>query len=386
MPTNVTREYLDAQQKYSDAKTLEEKIDALKLMLSTVPKHKGTERLRYELKKNLANKRKELQARALKKTSSRSEFHIPKEGIAQILLIGAPNTGKSLILNKLTSTHAKVAPYPFTSNIPNPGMLLYKDVQIQLVELPPLVEEVSEGRWLGPKMLSTIRNSDALVIIIDLNRNPLEQMEMIFRELKATRIRLNRERPKIDIKRTDRGGIQIEGEIDEEDKPFVIGLMQSRGFHNASVIFLERVQRNRIQDAFDESLVFKRALIIANKGDLPGTETAFEELREHFGDDYPIIPVSAKRGLGLESVGSSIYSILGKMRIYTKVPGQKPESKPLVLPEGSTVKDVGKSLHRRFVNNFRFARVWGHSVNFGGEMVGLNHSLGDGDVVEFHAR
>jgi ribosome-interacting GTPase 1 len=311
---------------------------------------------------------------------------VPKEGIAQILLIGAPNVGKSLILNKLTSSHAKVAPYPFTSNLPTPGMLQYEDVQIQLVEMPALVEEVSEGRWLGPKMLSMMRNSDAIIIVIDLHRDPIAQMDMINRELEAARIKLNLERPKIDIKRTDRGGIQIEGEIDENDKPFVMELMQSRGYHNASVIFLERVPRERIPDAFNESLTFKRAMILANKGDMPGTESAFESLNRTYGEDFTILPVSAEKGAGLEEVGGSIYSILGRMRIYTKIPGQKPETKPLVLPEGSIVRDVGQSLHRRFVTNFRFARVWGNSVNFGGEMVGLNHPLGDGDVVEFHAR
>jgi ribosome-interacting GTPase 1 len=294
--------------------------------------------------------------------------------------------GKSLILNKLTSSHAKVAPYPFTSNLPTPGMLQYEDVQIQLVEMPALVEEVSEGRWLGPKMLSMMRNSDAIIIVIDLNRDPIKQMKMINRELEASRIKLNLERPKIDIKRTDRGGIQIEGEIDEDDKPFVMGLMQSRGYHNASVIFLERVPRDRIPDSFNESLIFKRAMILANKGDMPGTESAFENLNKIYGENFTILPVSAEKGAGLEEIGSRIYTLLGSMRIYTKIPGQKPETKPLVLPEGSIVRDVGQSLHRRFVTNFRFARVWGNSVNFGGEMVGLNHLLRDGDVVEFHAR
>jgi ribosome-interacting GTPase 1 len=355
-------------------------------MLSTVPKHKGTERLRYELKKSLAKQQRELQARALKKVSSGSDFHIQKEGIAQVSLIGPPNSGKSLILNRLTSSRAKVAPYPFTSTTPSPGMLVHEDVQIQVVEIPALIQEVSEGRWLGPKMLSLIRNADALIIVLHLSDHPVKHMKMTCRELDAAKIRLNKTRPKVIVKRTDRGGLQLEGDIDDADRYYVTNLLLSRGFHNASVIFLERIPRDDVADAFDDSVVFKPTLVLANKGDLPGTEDAFEELKDVFGKDFAMIPVSAEKRIGLEDVGRSVYDILSVIRLYTKIPRQDPEKRPLVLGAGCTVRDVAESLHRRFITNFRFARVWGSSVNFGGEMVGLGHSLADGDVVEVHAK
>jgi len=381
----VTHEYVEAQEKYREAKTLEEKIEALKLMLSTVPKHKGTERLRYELKKNLAKQRRELQARALKKVSTQSEFHVPKEGIAQVAIIGPPNAGKSLLLNKLTSSRARVAPYPFTTTLPNPGMLTYEDVQIQLVEMPPLVQDVSEGRWLGQRMLSMVRNADALAIVLDLGDQPLEHMAMICQELGRAKMRLNRKRPGIIVRRTGRGGLEIQGDISGEDLDYVRNLLLSRGYHNASVMFLEPVERSDIPDALEDSLLYRKALVIANKGDLPGTEEAFERLKREY-PEFPMIPVSAQTGDGLESIGKAVFDLLAVIRIYTKVPGQKPETRPLVLDAGSTVRDVAENLHRRFVSDFRFARVWGSSVNFGGEMVGLNHVLRDRDVVEFHAR
>ncbi len=386
MPTNVTREYLQAQERYREARTLEEKIDALKLMLSTVPKHKGTERLRYELKKNLAGKRRELESKVLKKAPTRSEFHVPKEGIAQAVLIGPPNSGKSLVLNRLTSTHARVAPYPFTSLTPEPGMLAFEDVQIQLVEMPALVQDVSEGRWIGPKMLSMIRNADVLVIVLDLGAEPVEDMEMICHELDTAGIRLNKRKPGVVVRRTERGGIQLEGDIKEADRTYVTNLLQGRGYHNATATFLEKVSRDDLADAFDESVVYRKGLVLANKGDLPGTEIAFEELKSRFGGEFPMIPVSADKGIGLEKVGKAIFDLLNRIRLYTKVPGQRPQTRPLVLVDGSTVRDLSMSLHKRFVTNFRFARVWGSSVNFEGEMVGLTHVLADGDVVEVHAR
>ena len=387
MPTNVTREYLEAQQKYTEARTLEEKIEALKLMLSTVPKHKGTERLRYELKKNLANKRREVQAREQKKASQQHYgFDIPKEGIAQVVMIGPPNSGKSLLLNKLTSSHAKVAPYPFTSIIPNPGMLSHEDVQIQLVEMPALIEDVSEGRWLGARMFSMLRNADALMILLDLADDPAGQMEMILGELQAARIRLNRKRPSIEIRRTEEGGLQIQGDVSEEDRTYVMDLLRSQGYQSAIVVFSGKVQRDDLSEALDPSFAYKNVLVVANKGDLPETEAPFKDLVERYGTDFTILPVSAEKGHGLENLGKSIFDLLGVVRLYTKVPGQRPETRPLVLPKGSVVRDVAKSLHKRFITNFRFARVWGASVNFGGEMVGLTHVLVDGDVVEIHAR
>ncbi len=387
MPTNVTREYLEAQQKYTQARTLEEKIEALKLMLSTVPKHKGTERLRYELKKNLANKRRELQAREQKKASQQHYgFDIPKEGIGQVAIIGPPNSGKSLLLNKLTSSNAKVAPYPFTTVTPSPGMLNYEDVQIQLVEMPALIEEVSEGRWLGPRMFSMLRNADALVILLDLADDPAAQMDMILRELKAARIRLKKRSPSIEVRKTGEGGLQIQGDISDEDRAYVTDLLRSRGYQSATVVLSGSVKREDLSDVLDPSSVQKNVLVVANKGDLPGTERRFRDLVEMYGSDFTVVPVSADKGHGLEALGKSIFELLGVVRIYTKVPGQRPETRPLVLPKGSVVKDVAKSLHKRFITNFRFARVWGASVNFGGEMVGLTHVLADGDVVEIHAR
>ena len=386
MPTNVTREYLEAQEKYREARTQEEKVEALKLMLSTVPKHKGTERLRYELKKNLAKQRRELEARRLKKVTSHSDFHVAKEGIAQVALIGPPNSGKSLILNRLTGARAKVASYPFTSTKPLPGMMQHEDVQIQLVEMPALVEDVSEGKWIGPKMLSTMRNADALVMVLDLSGDPVREMEVIREELEAAGIRLNRRRPGIVVKRTDRGGIQIEGEVQDADKPHIVDLLQSRGYHNASLLLLEKVSREDLADALDESLVYKKALVLANKGDRAQTQESYERLVDRLGKDFPTIPISAKEGIGMDNVARAIYALLDVVRVYTKVPGQRPERRPLVLRNGSSVQDVAESLHRRFVDNFRFARVWGSSVNFGGEMVGLAHVLEDRDTVEFHAR
>jgi len=386
MPTNVTHEYIEAQEKYREARTPEEKIKGLELMLSTVPKHKGTERLRYELKKSLSKWKREVKERAAKKASSKSDFHVPKEGIAQIGLVGPPNSGKSLLLNRLTNSKAKVARYPFTTTTPNPGMVQYEDVQIQLVEMPPLIAGVSDGRWQGAEMLSMIRNTDSLIIVLDLSRDPIDDFRVVREELGAAGIRINRSKPGLEVKRMERGGIEIEGEIADDDRSYLVELLQTHGYHNALVTVAERVNRKEMSDALQGSLVYLPGLVVANKGDLPGTEETFEQLRAEIGDGHPVYPVSAMKRIGLEPLGRAIFEALSVVRVYTKAPGDDAEREPLVLERGSTVRDVARSLHRRFVDNYRFARVWGESANFGGEMVGLDHVLEDRDIVEVHAR
>ncbi len=386
MPTNVTREYVEAQKKYQEARTPEEKVKALELMLSTVPKHKGAERLRYELKKNLAKRKRELESISAKKVTSKSDFYVPKEGIAQVALIGPPNSGKSSILNRLTNSEVKVARYPFTTTTPNPGMVEFEDVQIQIVEMPALVEDISKGKWQGAEMLSMIRTADAMMIALDLGDRPVKNMEMVLDELRTSGLRLNRTRPQVIIERKERGGIEIEGDLAKSDRSFLIKLLQNHGYHNAHVIIQQQISRQDLEDALQESLVYRRALIVANKGDLSGTEAAYQRLKGGFGGDFDIYPISARKKIGLQDLSQALFDLLSVIRIYTKAPGEDPEREPLVLGRGSVVRDVAKSLHRRFVVNFRFARVWGSSVNFGGEMVGLDHVLEDGDTVEVHAR
>jgi len=387
LPTNVTREYLEAQQKYTEAASLEEKIEALKLMLSTVPKHKGTERLRYELKKNLAKKTRELKEQRARKTSSaRSSFHVPREGIGQVALVGPPNSGKSAILSKMTSAKVRVTDYPFATMMPVPGMLDFEDIQIQLVEVPAVVEDVSDGRWVGPRVLSLVRNADALAIVVDLSTDPVAQLEMMKRELNSGGIRLNKTRPRVDVKRTGEGGINIVGELDREEIEIARQILIGRGFHNATVVFQEHVSPEDLLDVLDESVVYKRAIVIANKGDLPKTQEAYESMVNRFGGEFEIFPISAKLGIGLEDLPRALFKCLEVIRIYTKAPGRRRESRPLVLPVDSTVRAAAEALHKSFLEGFRFARVWGSSVNFDGEMVGLSHVLRDGDTVEFHSR
>jgi len=131
MPTNVTVEYAKAQQRYLDARTREEKIAALEEMISTVPNHKGCEVLKAQLKQRLAKLKEKGESKAARKILT-----IPKEGDAQVGILGLTQSGKSILLSKLTNAKPKISNHPFTTTKPEIGTFDYHGVKIQLIEIP----------------------------------------------------------------------------------------------------------------------------------------------------------------------------------------------------------------------------------------------------------
>ncbi len=387
MPTNVTAEYLAAEEEYRNAKTIAEKIKALEKMYATVPKHKGTEKLRLQIKRRLAELRKELEKQQAQRKGGGYSFSVKKEGAAQIVLAGLPNVGKSSLLRQLTGVDTDVADYPFTTVEPIPGMMKHKDVQIQLVEVPGLVEGASLGKGMGTQLLAVIRNADAIAIVIDLSQDPIRQMEIILKEFERAGIKINKRRPRIEIKKMPYGGIVINGQENiKGDIEEVMKMLREEKIHSAEITVKEPVTLEEFADALDESLVWRRAIIIANKGDAPGSRENYEKLVREYGDRFKIVPVSAKKGINIDAVKDALYELADIIRVFTKSPGEEPAYPPIALKKGATVLDVAKRIHKDFAKKFKYARVWGKSVKFPGQRVGADHVLEDGDIVEIHAR
>jgi small GTP-binding protein len=162
MPANLSPDYLAAEREFREAVSQAEKIAALQKMLATIPKHKGTEKLQADLKRKLAQARKE----SPKKGAAHAApfYLVEKEGAGQVALLGPPNSGKSQLLAALTHARPEVADYPFTTRVPMPGMMTFENVQIQLVDLPPLSREFTES-WLP----QVVRNASAGVLVVDVN-------------------------------------------------------------------------------------------------------------------------------------------------------------------------------------------------------------------------
>lgn len=326
MVANLTPAYEKADKRYREATTDQERLEALQEMLSTIPKHKASEKMQADLKRRISQARKD----AAKKGPSRGVvdlFHVPKSGAGQAVLVGMPNVGKSALVAVATNAPVKVADYPFTTTVPAPGMWKFEGVQIQLVDTPPLTAE-----HFAPGLMGTIRSADIVVVVIDMSTDPLEQTDA------------------------------------------VLGLLAERG------LTLKSVPQDQL-DPLDNAVL--PGLIAATKIDRAEAGT-LETYRELCGDRLEIIPVSAESGEGLDRLVKRLWELLAEIRVYTKEPGKPADhERPYTLPVGSTLEDLAREIHRDLPELMTYARIWGDG-RFEGQRVQKTEVLHDRDVVEIH--
>nr|KXH77553.1 MAG: hypothetical protein AM324_00245 [Candidatus Thorarchaeota archaeon SMTZ1-83] len=388
LPTNVSPEFDKQRQIYEDTEDLVQRIAELEKLLSLAPRHKGAERMVGDYRKKLAQLKAKLekqreQERARKGGRGAEEGVVRKEGAGQVCLIGVTNSGKSTLINAVTNAELEVGDYPFTTPLPTPAMLTLEDINIQLVEIPGLFEGSNES-GIGRQALSVARNTDCIALVIDLSQDIETQMSIILGELDSARIRLNREKTSVRIERVGLGGHMIygaqnfQGDIEE-----VKEYLKACKISNVIVRFQKPATFQQLVDAMDASVAYVRALIIATKGDAPGSEGRFEELEEKYGERFEIIPVSAEKRENLDGMTWALYDHLDILRVYTKIPGKKREDKPIVLPEGSIVEDAAAKVHKElFVERFRAAVIYREKDKIKRRQVGLNYPLEDGDVLQ----
>jgi ribosome-interacting GTPase 1 len=336
MPANLTPEYKAAELAFRKARDLPERLERLREMLRVIPKHKGTDHLQADIKHRIKELSEELERP--KKSGARGgpPLVIQPEGAAQIALLGPPNTGKSSLHARLTGSGAQAAPYPFTTQYPEPGMMLYEDIHFQLVDLPAISPEHPVS-WLA----SALQTADACLLVIDLvDPACVERIEALHAVLHEKRVTL-----------TDRWGREREAAEVGED-PFALRLP---------------------------------AVLLANRADLlADVDTEVRAFLELTGIRYPVIAVSATTGWSLGEIGPLLFCRLGIVRVYTKVPGRPPDrDRPFTLRRGQTVEDVARLVHKDLARSLKYARVWG-KFGFDGQHVGRDHPLGDSDVVELH--
>ena len=325
MPANLPPEYYEADERFRAATTAEERIDCLEDVLATIPKHKGTDHLRADLRRKLSKLKDELE-RGKKSGKHTSVYHVEKEGPARVVVIGAPNVGKSALVAALTHAEPKVSEYPFTTWVPTPGMMPVRDIKIQLIDTPAVSREHIEH-----ELFNLIRNADFLLVAVDLQGRPLEQLD-------DTLALLNEHR------------IALQGQGGE--------LAERRG---TAVL---------------------PCVVLVNKADDASWDEEFEVLGELLEGRWPLFPVSAEHGRNLEELRELLFERLELMRVYSKTPGKDPDrTAPFVLRKGETIEEFAAKVHKDFVNDLKTARVWGTDVH-DGQQVGRDHVLHDGDIVE----
>lgn len=393
MPTNLPPEAKDKWAEVEATNDPKLKLQKYQEFLSEVPQHKGTMKLRGQVKKKMATIRKDLDDKKRKGTGKGGggpKLFIEKEGAAQIALLGMTNVGKSSLLAALTNAKVEVSPNPYTSREPIPSIMSYMDIRFQVVEAPAMMEGSADGKAWGMATLGSARNADGLILMVDLSHSPISQLDLILGELEKARVLVSKPKGRVDIDRKHAGvslRIILVGKLIGCSMREVEALLRSYRINDAIVKISGEITLDEIEDAIFESTIYKPALIIANKTDLKGAEANLRRLEAHVNGKLPIIAVSCEKRRGLEQLGEELFKTMDIIRIYTKEPGNKlPSSNPFTLKRGATLQDLAKSIHGEFVKEFAFARVWAKRLVFSPQKVGLSFILEDGDTVEIHTK
>ncbi len=363
--------------------TIEEDIKNVEDEIRKTPYNKATSHHIGRLKAKLARLRDELQKRAATKFAGKGKgYAVKKSGHATVVMVGFPSVGKSTLLNSLTGTSAEVAAYDFTTLEVIPGTLLYKGARMQFLDVPGLIQGAAAGRGHGKEVISVMRNADLILIIVDVFQ--LQQFDTLVKELYDAGIRINARPPEAVIHKTSRGGIIVNSTVELElDEKTIRAVLSEYKIHNADVLIRERITLDELIDVVLGNREYIPAITVINKIDLVDSET-LRACMERFPD---AVPISAAVGTNIDVLKDRIYNELGFIRIYMKPRGALPDmDNPLVITRDSTVADVCSTIHREFVTKFRYARIWGKSVKYRGQRVGLSHLLADGDVVSIVMR
>lgn len=325
MPTNLPPDYFQIDKRLREAESPAEKIALLEEMISIVPKHKGTDKLRADLRRQLSKLREEAQTRK-RHGGHRSAFHVEREGAGQVVLIGPTNVGKSSLVASLTAASPEISDAPYTTWKPTPGMMLVENIQVQIVDTPPIDRD-----FIEPGLFDLIRRADLTLLMVDLQGDPLQQVQDMLSLLEEHRI----------------APLQHKGDYPEGAR-----------------------------------MTFVPVVILANKCDDDSMDELFEVCCELLEGEWSILPISAKTGRNLDAFRRLVYDRLDIIRVYAKPPGKEPDlERPFALKRGSTVLDLAAQIHRDFSDRLKSARVWG-STMFGGQMVQRDYVLRDGDIVE----
>jgi ribosome-interacting GTPase 1 len=330
MAANLTPQYKKAEDQYRRAETPEEELRWLQIMFQEMPKHKATDHLQAKLKTQMADIRKEIESGKGKKANAGKSVRIPRQGAGTAVVIGGPNAGKSQLLASLTRATPEIAVYPFTTKQPQPGMMQWNDVFVQIIDTPPITAD-----YLEPYIVGMLRSADLVLLMLDLGDDSgIEQCKEVLDKLLSTKTRL-----------------AAESHLDEED----VGLS------------------------------FTQTFFIANKIDAPESQDRLELFREMYKLPFREFHISANKPETLEELRNAIYESLQVIRIYTKDPKKKEadKEKPFTLRQGDTLLDLAELIHKDYAEKLKFGKVWGSAVHDGTVVKG-DYILHDCDVIEVH--
>lgn len=331
MPANLPPQYYELEREYKDERDPREKLRLAQELMAMMPKHKGTDKLQADLKAKISKLKKQVEgSEPAKKHGARfvdTRDHIDKEGAAQIILIGPPNSGKSTILDAVSRARPLIGDYPYTTREPLAGMMNFGTVQLQLIDTPPIASDYME-KFVPP----LVRQADLVVLVVDIATPGFEsRIEAVFKQLEEKRIILTPKLP------------------DKVDDP---------------------------------RMYYKKTVIAAHKSLEEGADAGRKVLTDLY-PDFSVIPTSILDDNLMANFKQAVFEALGVIRVYTKRVGHKADfDDPIILPIGGTVEAAALELHKDFLHKLQYARVWGEGKHEG-QRVKNNFVLSDGDIIEF---
>ena len=357
-----------------------EKIKAIQDEMAKTKINKATEHHIGLLKAKIAKLKREQEENIIKKSGMKQDgFDVRRTGDATVVLIGLPSVGKSTLLNKMTSAKSTVGAFTFTTLTVVPGMMEYRGAKIQVLDLPGIIKGASTGKGLGRRILSVARTADLVILLLDVFQ-PYHE-DVLVNELGSIGIRLNQLPPNITIEKASMGGIAIAQQVKltKITEKHLKDILHLYGIVSARVVIRENITSEQLADHVAGNISYSKAITVLNKIDL--VDKAFlKDLKKKIKTE--VIEVSANSDINIELLKENIYERLKFIRIYMRPKGGETDFKePLIARDGDTVEDICNKLHRRMKRAFRYGLVWGKSVKFGGQRVGLNHILLDEDVL-----
>jgi len=364
--------------------TIKQRISEIRHEIKTTPYHKGTEHHIGRLRARIARLEDQLLQERLRGSrggGDGSGYAIPKSGDATVVLVGFPSVGKSTLLNALTNAQSKTGSYPFTTLGVVPGMMRYRGAGIQILDVPGLILGAAKGRGRGKEVLSVVRTADLIILLVD--HSDLSQQKTILSELEDAAIRVDGKKPLVIINKKNKGGILIKNSraMKGFNGQTAIGIAEELGVKNAEIFIKEKsITQKEFIDALLGNRVYIPSLTIIGKSDLLHPNEV-ETIRKKFPHALLISPNTGK---GINNLKKEIFEKLALIRIFLRPKDREPDfSEPLIVKKGTTVAGVAKKIGR-VLEGKKSAYVWGKSVKYPGQLVGINHVLKDKDIVSFN--
>ena len=357
-----------------------EKIKAIQDEIARTQLNKATEHHIGLLKAKIAKLKREQETVQIKKSAKKTDgFDVRRSGDATVVFIGLPSVGKSTLLNRLTGSKSSVGAFQFTTTTVVPGVLEYRGAKIQMLDLPGIIKGASSGRGLGKRILSVARSADIVLLVLDIFQ-PYHE-DVLTKELSNIGIKLNQNPPNIVIEKSTTGGIAVAEQVKLKRMSIKLlkDILNVYGYTSARVVIREDIDSEQLVDFITGNKTYAKSITVLNKIDLVDKKflkKTSKKIKTEF------IPVSADANINIEGLRDRIYEELQFIRIYMRPKGGKTDYKePLIIRNGNSILDVCNKLHRKLKRDFRYGLVWGKSVKFAGQRVGLNHILQDEDVL-----